>query len=76
MCKLPKKQTNNYVWYKISYVKGGNSRQESTYNALKHIKKKRLKCSNVLIHDSARPNFSIKLIKKIIMIMHADINNK
>tara|TARA_Y100001970_G_scaffold293703_1_gene442487 strand:+ start:2153 stop:3289 length:1137 start_codon:yes stop_codon:yes gene_type:complete len=56
-------KSNNFI-----KVMGGNSRQESTYNALKHIKKKRLKCSNVLIHDSARPNFSIKLIKKIINI--------
>ena len=33
---------------------------------LKHIKKNKIKCTNVLIHDSARPNFSIKLIKRII----------
>ena len=32
--------------------------------ALKKIKK--LKCTNVLIHDAARPNISSKLIKKII----------
>ena len=47
-------------------IVGGKTRQESTYKALKHIKKNKIKCTNVLIHDSARPNFSIKLIKKII----------
>ena len=30
------------------------------------IKKNKLKCSNVLIHDSARPNISKRLIRKII----------
>ena len=45
---------------------GGKTRRESTYKALKHIKKNKIKCTNVLIHDSARPNFSIKLIKRII----------
>ncbi len=45
---------------------GGKTRQESTYKALRYIKKNRIKCTNVLIHDSARPNFSLKLIKKII----------
>ena len=45
---------------------GGKSRQESTYKALKHIKKNRIKYTNVLIHDSARPNFSVQLIKRII----------
>ena len=47
-------------------VIGGKTRQESTYKALQYIKKNRIKCTNVLIHDSARPNFSLKLIKKII----------
>tara|TARA_B100000700_G_C15026224_1_gene848294 strand:+ start:984 stop:2123 length:1140 start_codon:yes stop_codon:yes gene_type:complete len=47
-------------------IVGGKTRQDSTFRALKHIKKNKIKCSNVLIHDSARPNFSIKLIKKII----------
>jgi 2-C-methyl-D-erythritol 4-phosphate cytidylyltransferase/2-C-methyl-D-erythritol 2,4-cyclodiphosphate synthase len=45
-------------------VVGGNSRQKSTFNALKKIK--HLKCKKVLIHDCARPNTSSFLIKKII----------
>ena len=54
-------KSNNFL-----KVIGGKTRQESTYNALKYIKKNKLKCTNVLIHDSARPNFSLKLIKKIV----------
>tara|TARA_A100001015_G_scaffold167351_1_gene186049 strand:- start:1647 stop:2783 length:1137 start_codon:yes stop_codon:yes gene_type:complete len=50
----------------INKVIGGNTRQMSTLNALKYIKKNKIKCSKVLIHDSARPNFSINLIKRII----------
>ncbi len=52
----------------INRVIGGKTRQISTLNALKYIKKNKLKCNRVLIHDSARPNFSIKLIKKIVKI--------
>ncbi len=59
---LKKIKFNNF-----SKVIGGKSRQESTFNALQFIKRKRIKCSNVLIHDSARPNFSPNLIKKIII---------
>ena len=47
-------------------VIGGKTRRESTLRALKYIKKKRLKCSKVLIHDSARPNFSHRLVHKIL----------
>ena len=54
-------KSNNF-----SKVIGGKTRQESANKALKYIKKNRIKCSNVLIHDSARPNFSLRLIKKII----------
>ena len=43
---------------------GGKTRQQSTFNALKKIKK--MNCNKVLIHDSARPNPSKKLIKRII----------
>ena len=50
----------------FSKIIGGKTRQESTYKALRYIKKNRIKFTNVLIHDSARPNFSLKLIKKII----------
>ena len=43
---------------------GGKSRQESTFNALKRIKK--MNCDKVLIHDVARPFPTKKIINKII----------
>ena len=46
--------------YKLSYVKGGNCRQESVYNGLKSIKK--YSPNKVLIHDAVRPFFSKNLI--------------
>jgi len=45
-------------------VIGGKTRQESTFKALKIIKK--MNCKKVLIHDSARPNPSKDLVNKII----------
>ena len=42
--------------YKLSYVKGGNTRQESVYNGLKSINKDFP--NKVLIHDAVRPFFS------------------
>ncbi len=53
---------------KFIKIVGGKNRQESTIKALKYIKKRKIKCSNVLIHDSARPNVSQKLISKILKI--------
>ena len=50
--------------YRLSYVKGGNSRQESVFNGLKSIKKDFP--NKVLIHDAVRPFFSINLLYKII----------
>ena len=51
---------------KFIKIIGGKTRQQSTLKALKYIKKNKFKCSNVLIHDSARPNISTRLIRKII----------
>ena len=64
--KKHKKFVKNIKSTNLTKITGGNTRQKSTYNALKYIQKKRIKCSKVLIHDSARPNFSLGLIKKII----------
>ena len=47
----------------VKIIKGGRERADSSINALKYIKK--YKPKNVYIHDSARPNFSIKLLKSI-----------
>ena len=51
----------------ISIINGGKTRQQSTYKALNYLKK----CGSydrVLIHDSARPNFSKNLIRKILTV--------
>ena len=47
----------------ISIIKGGKERSDSSLIALKYLKKKNPK--NVFIHDAARPNFSIKLLRNI-----------
>jgi 2-C-methyl-D-erythritol 4-phosphate cytidylyltransferase / 2-C-methyl-D-erythritol 2,4-cyclodiphosphate synthase len=47
----------------IKVIFGGQTRAESALNALKNIKKKKFK--NVVIHDAARPNFSLKLLQKL-----------
>ena len=45
-------------------IVGGQTRQESTFKALKKIKK--MNCKKVLIHDAARPFPSKKIINEII----------
>ena len=50
---------------KIKIIKGGKERSDSSLKALKYIK--RFKVKNVLIHDAARPDFSIKLVKNILL---------
>ena len=47
----------------VTIIKGGKERSDSSLNALKYIKKYNPK--NIYIHDAARPNFSIKLLKNI-----------
>ena len=47
----------------IKIVEGGTSRAESAYKALSSIKNYNIK--NVMIHDAARPNFSLKLLDKL-----------
>ena len=63
--------TNNLNYFKkkkysksITVIKGGKERSDSSLKALKYIKK--YNPNNVFIHDAARPNFSIKLLKTII----------
>jgi len=59
-----KKQIKNRYSKKIVIIKGGKERSDSSLIGLKFIKK--YKPINVLIHDAARPNFSIGLLKKLI----------
>ena len=47
----------------IKIIIGGKTRAESAFNGLKSIKKNNFK--NVMIHDAARPNFSLKLLDKL-----------
>lgn len=46
---------------KIEYIIGGQTRQESVSNALKHVNSE-----YVLIHDGARPYYSKKLLDSIV----------
>jgi len=48
----------------VKIIKGGKERSDSSLIGLKYIKK--FKPTNVLIHDAARPNFSINLLKVLI----------
>ena len=59
------KNDNNITKHKsIEVIKGGKERSQSSLLALKYLKK--FKPTNVLIHDAARPDFSITLLKKLI----------
>ena len=49
---------------KISIVDGGNTRNESVYNALKSLKKQKGNFY-VLIHDAARPFLTVEQVKDI-----------
>jgi len=62
--KKHKKNINKLSLKNVIIVEGGKTRQESTFRALKKIKK--MNCKKVLIHDSARPIPSKFLINKII----------
>jgi len=50
----------------VTIINGGKTRQQSTFNALNYLKKNKIK-NKVLIHDAARPGFSLNLIKKILI---------
>jgi len=59
-----KKQIKKKYSKNVLIIKGGKERSDSSLIALKYIKK--FKPNNVLIHDAARPNFTTKLLKKLI----------
>ena len=66
--------TNNLDYLKrkkysksIQIIKGGKERSDSSLIALKYIKK--YKPKNILIHDAARPDFTVKLLKKLLMYL-------
>ena len=62
--KKHKKHLNKLNPKNTLKIVGGKTRQESTFKALKKIKK--MNCKKVLIHDSARPFPSKKIINQII----------
>ena len=59
-----KKQIKKKISKNIVIIKGGKERSNSSLIGLKYIKK--FKPTNVLIHDAARPNFSLQLIKNLV----------
>ena len=52
----------------VKLIQGGKDRQKSAFNGLKYLVKNK-GISKVLIHDAARPNFSLKLLGSIIKNM-------
>lgn len=57
----------------VIFATPGNSRQMSTYNALKVIKKEFKKAETVLVHDAARPFLSEKILSNLYeMINYCD----
>jgi len=63
--KKHRKYLDNFKKEDIKLIVGGNTREESTYNALNYLKTQKI-IYKVLIHDAARPNFSKRLIKTIL----------
>ena len=70
--------TNNINYFKkkkihnsVKVIKGGKERSDSSLIALKYLKKHNP--NNILVHDAARPNFTIKLLKKL--LNHLKRNN-
>ena len=59
-----KKEIKEIFPKNVSIIIGGKERSDSSLIALKFIKK--YKPTNVLIHDAARPNFTINLLNKLI----------
>ncbi len=62
--KKHKKYIKNLNIKNTTIIIGGKTRAESSLKALNFIKKKKIK--NVFVHDAARPNFSIKLLTKLL----------
>jgi len=55
---------------KLQLTFGGNSRTESVYNGLQHLKNQDI--SHVLIHDGARPFVSTKLITDMVSLLKSN----
>ena len=57
------KKIKNISYKNIDVIKGGIERHNSTQKALNYLKNKKIR--NVFIHDAARPNLSINLLKRL-----------
>ena len=61
-------RVNSLKLKNVKLIVGGKNRQQSAFNALKYLTKNKV-ATKVLIHDVARPNFSLKLLNAIITKM-------
>ena len=61
--KKHKKFLEKLLIKNIKIIVGGKTRAESAYKALQSLKRYNIK--NVMIHDAARPNFSLKLLDRL-----------
>ena len=61
--KKHKKFIKNLNIKDVKIIIGGKTRADSSYRGLKSIKNYNIK--NVMIHDAARPNFTLKLLDKL-----------
>ena len=61
--KKHKKYVKNFKNNRVKIIYGADERYKSSLCALKYLK--RYNPKYVFIHDAARPNFSIKLLKKM-----------
>ena len=56
--------TNKQIKIKnVNVIKGGKERSDSSFKALNYLQNKKIK--NVFIHDAARPDFSVNLLKNL-----------
>tara|TARA_Y100001970_G_scaffold201748_1_gene245523 strand:+ start:63 stop:1181 length:1119 start_codon:yes stop_codon:yes gene_type:complete len=61
--KSHRKYINHIKKKNLIIINGGKERQDSSKKAINYLRK--FKPTKVFIHDAARPNFSIKLLKKL-----------
>ena len=66
--KKDSKRVKSLKLRNVKLVLGGKNRQQSAFNALKYLIKNK-GATKVLIHDVARPNFTLKLLNSIIKKM-------
>ena len=66
--KKDSKRVKSLKLKNVKLIVGGKNRQKSTLNALRYLISKN-GITKVLIHDVARPNFTIKLLRSILQNM-------